>query len=55
MAEKLFDPYRGPSYLIREMIMPYVREQYEDIASACKGADVLVTHPLTLTGPLVGA
>ena len=48
-------PYRGPGYLIREMVMPYVREQYADIASACRGADILVTHPLTMAGPLVCA
>ena len=55
VAARLFDPYRGPGYLIREMVMPYAREQYEDIASACRRADVLVTHPLTMAGPLVCA
>lgn len=55
IAAKVFDPYRGPRYLIREMVMPYVREQYEDISSACKAADLLVTHPLTVAGPLVSA
>jgi rhamnosyltransferase subunit B len=55
VAARLFDPYRGPGYLIREMVMPYVREQYEDIAAACTDADALVTHPLTMAGPLVCA
>jgi UDP:flavonoid glycosyltransferase YjiC (YdhE family) len=55
VAARLFDPYRGPGYLVREMVMPYVREQYADIASACRGADMLVTHPLTMAGPLVCA
>ncbi|MBS0335437.1 MAG: glycosyltransferase [Proteobacteria bacterium] len=55
VAAKLFDPYRGPAYLVREMIMPHIREQYEDIDAACAGADLLVTHPLTLAGPLVCA
>lgn len=53
VAAKLFDPWHGPGYLIREMLMPYVRQQYEDIAAACEGADLLVTHPLTVAGPLV--
>jgi UDP:flavonoid glycosyltransferase YjiC (YdhE family) len=53
VAEKLFHPYRGPGYLIREMVMPHIREQYLDISFACKGADLLVTHPLTMAGPLV--
>jgi UDP:flavonoid glycosyltransferase YjiC (YdhE family) len=55
VAAKLFDPYQGPPYLIREMVIPHVREQYEDIAAACEGAAVLVTHPLTMAGPLVCA
>jgi rhamnosyltransferase subunit B len=32
-----------------------VREQYHDIAAACAHADLLVTHPLTMAGPLVCA
>ena len=55
VAAKLFDPLRGPPYLVREMIMPYVREQYEDTLAACEGASMLVTHPLTMAGPLVCA
>lgn len=53
VAARLFDPLRGPGYLIREMVMPHVREQYADIAAACAQANLLVTHPLTLAGPLV--
>lgn len=53
VAARLFDPLRGPAYLIGEMVMPHVREQYADIAAACAGAHLLVTHPLTLAGPLV--
>lgn len=53
VAAKLFDPYRGPAFLIREMVMPHIRGQYEDIDTACRGADLLVTHPLTLAGRLV--
>lgn len=53
VAARLFDPLRGPDYLIGSMVMPHVREQYADIAAACEGADLLVTHPLTLAGPLV--
>ena len=55
VAARLFDPYRGPEYLVRELLMPFVREQYEDISRACVGADLLVTHPLAVTGALVHA
>lgn len=53
VAARVFDPLRGPAYLIGEMVMPHVRQQYADIAAACAGADLLVTHPLTPAGSLV--
>jgi rhamnosyltransferase subunit B len=51
--EKLFDPVRGPAYLVKSLIMPYVREAYDDLLAATFDADVLVTHPLAVAGPLV--
>ena len=53
LMEKLVDPWRGPERMIRGMFMPHVRESYEDLARACRGADLLVTHPLALAGPLL--
>ncbi len=53
IMEKLVDPWRGPEIMVREMFMPHVRESYEDLARACSGADLLVTHPLTFAGPLL--
>jgi UDP:flavonoid glycosyltransferase YjiC (YdhE family) len=52
LMEKLVDPWRGPELMIRGMFMPHLRESYEDLARACRGADLLVTHPLALAGPL---
>jgi rhamnosyltransferase subunit B len=52
VAAKLFEPHAGPRYLIREMVMPYLREQYEDCMKASQGADVVVSHPLTMAAPL---
>jgi len=53
IMERLVDPWRGPEFLIRGMFMPHLRESYEDLARACRGADLLVTHPLALVGPLL--
>jgi rhamnosyltransferase subunit B len=52
IMERLVDPWRGPEFLIR-MFMTHLRESYEDLAGACRGADLLVTHPLTFVGPLL--
>jgi UDP:flavonoid glycosyltransferase YjiC (YdhE family) len=53
IMERLIDPWRGPEFLVREMFMPYLRESHEDLERACRDADLLVTHPLALTGPLL--
>ena len=53
LVRKLFDPVKGPEYLIRELLMPHMRAAYEDLDQACAGADMLVTHPLAFAGRLV--
>jgi UDP:flavonoid glycosyltransferase YjiC (YdhE family) len=53
IMERLVHPRSGPEFLVRRMFMPHLRESYEDLAHACHGADLLVTHPLAFTGPLL--
>ncbi len=50
---RIFNVRRGPERLVREMIMPNLRSSYEDILRASQGADLLVSHPLTLALQLV--
>ena len=33
--------------------MQHVRASYEDLSEAARGADLLVTHPITFAGPVV--
>lgn len=40
-------------YIVRELVMPSLREAYAATDAAAEGADLLVTHPLTFTAPLV--
>src|SRR5438270_2520210 len=47
---------RGPSYLFRELLVPHLRETYADTLAAVTadgGADLLVSHQVPLTAPLV--
>lgn len=53
LVAKLFQVRRGPEYLIRNLVMPHLRLAYEDLSRAAAGADLLVSHPLTVTLPLV--
>ena len=46
----------GPGYLFRELLIPYLRETYADTLAAVTadgGADLLVSHQVPLTAPLV--
>jgi UDP:flavonoid glycosyltransferase YjiC (YdhE family) len=41
---KLWHPTRGSEFLIREYILPQLNQSYEDLLSACRGADLILTH-----------
>ncbi|HVI70176.1 MAG TPA: glycosyltransferase, partial [Pyrinomonadaceae bacterium] len=43
----------GPSYLFRQLLIPHLREMYADTLDAVAGADLLVSHQVPLTAPLV--
>ncbi|HEV7681835.1 MAG TPA: glycosyltransferase [Pyrinomonadaceae bacterium] len=53
MMEKVMNPKSGSGYIINEMLMPYLREGYEDLLRVVDGADLLLTHPISFAGPLV--
>lgn len=50
---RLFDGHRGPEFLMRELVMPHLRSAYDGLARAAEGADVLISHPLAVTLPLL--
>jgi UDP:flavonoid glycosyltransferase YjiC (YdhE family) len=46
----------GPEYLFRELLIPHLRETFDDTLAAVSangGADLLVSHQVPLTAPLV--
>jgi UDP:flavonoid glycosyltransferase YjiC (YdhE family) len=53
VMEKVMNPKSGSSYIINEMLMPFLRDAYEDLLKAVEGADLLLTHPISFAGPLV--
>src|ERR1051326_6705343 len=52
MVEPALDAKKGPE-AVGNMIIPYLREIYEDLDAATEGADLLVTHPLPFAGTMV--
>ena len=56
LVRKVLDAKRGPEYLIEHVLSPVLRETYEDCLAAVRadgGADLLITHQIPITGPLV--
>ena len=43
----------GTAYLVRELVLPYTQEMYDDLTAACTGADLLVIHPILFAAPMV--
>jgi UDP:flavonoid glycosyltransferase YjiC (YdhE family) len=52
LSVELMKP-RGGTEKVIELLTPNLREVYEDLDAAVASADLLLTHPLPLVGPLV--
>ena len=53
MLDGVVDPNHGAEYLFKRILVPSIRGMYQDLSSATKRADLLITHPIVLAGPLV--
>ncbi len=53
ILKQALDPNKGTEYIICELILPHLKESYEDLMQAVQGADLLITHPITFAGPIV--
>ncbi len=53
MLRRVLEPRKGPEYLIRELLMPHLGAMYEDLWSATRDADFLISGEVVLAAPLV--
>src|SRR5688500_11190623 len=56
MIRKVSDTVFGPMYLFRSLLMPHLRDTYDDTleaVTAAGGADLLISHQVPLTAPIV--
>jgi UDP:flavonoid glycosyltransferase YjiC (YdhE family) len=53
MIEKMMDARTGTEEVFNTLITPHLRDIYEDLRAAVRGADLLLTHPLSIPGPLI--
>ena len=47
------DPIAGSDALLQGLLMPSLRADYEALDAAARGADPIVTHPITFAGPII--
>ncbi len=53
IVRKVMDPRTGMEFMFREILFPGLRESYEQLLAACRGADLLLSHSVTFTGSMV--
>jgi UDP:flavonoid glycosyltransferase YjiC (YdhE family) len=53
LIERVMDPKGGSEVVIRELMVPAVRDAYADLTAAAHGADLIVSHPVTFAAPMV--
>jgi UDP:flavonoid glycosyltransferase YjiC (YdhE family) len=51
MVGELIDTKKGPERVFKQFINPHLRGMYDALAEATRGADLLLTHVLSLAGP----
>lgn len=53
LLRRAMDPRRGSEVVVREIVMPRVRDSYADLERAASGCDLLVSHVLTYAAPVL--
>lgn len=51
--ERAMDPRWGAEVIVRELLMPVIRDSYADLETAAAGADLIVSHTLTYAAPVL--
>lgn len=53
LTRRVMDPARGSEVVIRELVVPALRQQHADLTAIVPGADLVVSHPMTFAAPIV--
>lgn len=51
---RIMDARTGTEFIIKNLILPSLRDSFSDLREAARGADLLVSHPVSFAGPVVG-
>ena len=53
ILERAMDPAKGSEVVVQQLIVPHVRDAYADLVEATRGADLVLSHPVTFATPIV--
>lgn len=53
LVRRIMHPRDGPEALFTDLLLPALAESHADLTAVCEGADLIVTHPAQLAGPIV--
>jgi UDP:flavonoid glycosyltransferase YjiC (YdhE family) len=53
LAKRVMNLQDGPRYLFQDVLSPALRDSYADLLAASEDADILISHPAAMAGPLV--
>lgn len=53
LLAKVMDSSNGSEYVLREIILPSLRDSYADTLAVARDADLLVSHPLSYSIPIL--
>ena len=53
LYERVMHPTKGTKVIVRELLMPKLRETYDELRQVVRGADLLVAHPITYAAPVL--
>ena len=55
LANRVSDPMFGTQVLVRDLLMPHLRESHQQLRAAAVDCDLLISHPLTFMLQVVAA
>jgi len=53
LARHIMDLKKGPEFIIRQLLMPHLREMYDDLAAIAASADFMIAGEIVFAAPLV--
>ena len=53
LMRQVFDRRKGTEFIFRHILMPNLRDSYQDLAAVAEKPDLIITHPVAFAGPLL--